>query len=186
MATRSRRKVTPRRKRRREPAWTRLSDAELLRTRFCDLRLTLRKSEIESRMREIRRCLQARGIRFRPHVWLSEEWFSPDGVPGIAVPFYMAHPRLQRLERRFMGEVEGGNANWLTRILRHEIAHALDNAYRIRRRKEWRRTFGKASRPYPDIYRPRPASRDFVLHLGQRSVADLRRGSFLRGIRAIG
>ena len=166
MATRSRRKVTPRRSRRREPAWTRLSDAELLRTRFCDLRLTLRNSEIESRMREIRRCLRTRGIRFRPHLWLSEEWFSPDGVPGIAVPFYMAHPRLQRLERRFMGEVEGGNANWMTRILRHEIAHALDNAYRIRRRKEWRRTFGKASRPYPDIYRPRPASHDFVLHLG--------------------
>jgi hypothetical protein len=166
MATRSRRKVTRRRSRRREPAWTRLSDAELLRTRFCDLRLTLRNSEIESRMREIRRCLRTRGIRFRPHLWLSEEWFSPDGVPGIAVPFYMAHPRLQRLERRFMGEVEGGNANWMTRILRHEIAHALDNAYRIRRRKEWRRTFGKASRPYPDIYRPRPASRDFVLHLG--------------------
>ena len=143
-----------------------MSDAELLRTRFCDLRLTLRNSEIEHRLREIRRSLQARGIRFRPHVWLSEEWFSPDGVPGIAVPFYMAHPRLQRLERRFMGEVEGGNANWLTRILRHEIGHALDNAYRLRRRKAWRRTFGKASRPYPDIYRPRPASRDFVLHLG--------------------
>ena len=166
MAARSQSKVSTRRKRRREPAWTRLTDAELLRTRFCDLRLTLRNSEIESQLREITRSLRARGIRFRPHVWLSEEWFSPDGVPGIAVPFYMAHPRLQRLERRFMGEVEGGNANWLTRILRHEIGHALDNAYRLRRRKEWRRTFGRASRPYPDIYRPRPASRDFVLHLG--------------------
>jgi len=165
MAARSRRK-TRTRLRRREPAWTRLSDAELLRTRFCDLPLTLRKSVVERHVREIRRSLAARGIRFQPHVWLSEEWFSPDGVPGLAVPFYMAHPRLQRLERRFMGEVEGGNANWLTRILRHEIGHALDNAYRLRRRKGWARTFGKASRPYPDIYRPRPASRDFVLHLG--------------------
>ena len=63
-----------------------LSDAELLRTRFCDLRLTLRHSEIEDRLREIRRSLKARGLKFRPHVWLSEEWFSPDGVPGIAVP----------------------------------------------------------------------------------------------------
>jgi hypothetical protein len=166
MAARSRRKTKARRSRPRAPPWTRLSDAELLRTRFCDLRLTLRDSVVEQAMREIRRNLAARGIRFRPHVWLSEEWFSPDGVPGIAVPFYMAHPRLQRLERRFMGEVEGGNANWLTRILRHEIAHALDNAYRLRRRQGWRRTFGRASRPYPDIYRPRPASRDFVLHLG--------------------
>ncbi|HKR36284.1 MAG TPA: hypothetical protein VJT10_15690, partial [Steroidobacteraceae bacterium] len=104
MAVRSRRKARTRRSRQREPAWTRLSDAELLRTRFCDLRLTLRHSVVERHMREIRRSLAARGIRFRPHVWLSEEWFSPDGVPGLAVPFYMAHPRLQRLERRFMGE----------------------------------------------------------------------------------
>ncbi len=25
--------------------------------------------------------------RFRPHFWFAEEWFSPDGVPGIALPF---------------------------------------------------------------------------------------------------
>ena len=38
--------------------------------------------------------LRRKGIRFRPHLWLSEEWFSPDGMPGIAIPFYLAHPRL--------------------------------------------------------------------------------------------
>lgn len=166
MAARSRHKRAKRRGVARQPAWTRLSDEELLDQRFCDLKLTLRGSVVERHLREIRRDLERRGIRFRPHVWLSEEWFSPDGVPGIAVPFYMAHERLMRLERRLMDEVEGGNANWLTRILRHEIAHALDNAYRLRRRKGWRRTFGKASRRYPAIYEPRPASRDFVLHLG--------------------
>lgn len=162
----TRRKVARRRARRREPAWTHLTDEQLLQKRFCDLHLTLRNSVVERHFGKIQDDLRRRGLRFRAHVWLSEEWFSPDGVPGIAVPFYMAHPRLMRLERRFMSEVEGGNANWLTRILRHEIGHALDNAYRLRRRKGWRRTFGKASRPYPDIYQPRPASRDFVLHLG--------------------
>ena len=168
MATRSKRKARTRvrHRRQREPAWTRLSDEELLQRRFCDLRLTLRGSPVERHLHAIREDLKRRGIFFRPHVWLSTEWFSPDGVPGIAVPFYMAHPRLMRLERQQMGEVEGGNANWMTRILRHEIAHALDNAYRLRRRKGWRRAFGRASRPYPDIYQPRPASRDFVLHLG--------------------
>lgn len=165
MATRKKSRQ-PRRPPRREPAWTRLSDEELLQKRFCDLRLTLRGTVVDKNIREIRRDLQRRGIRFAPHVWLSEEWFSPDGVPGIAVAFYMAHPRLMRLERRMMDEVEGGNVNWLTRIMRHEFAHALDNAYRIRRRKQWRETFGKASKPYPNVYSPRPASRDFVLHLG--------------------
>jgi hypothetical protein len=154
------------RKRKREPAWVHLTDEQLLQKRFCELRLTLRHSTVDAHVRRLQEDLLRRGIRFRPHLWLSTEWFSPDGVPGIAVPFYMAHPRLMQLERKQMDQVEGGNATWLVRILRHELAHALDNAYRLRRRKGWRKTFGKASRPYPDIYTPRPASRNYVLHLG--------------------
>lgn len=134
--------------------------------RFCDLRLSLRNTVVDHHMQNLRADLKRRGIRFNPHLWLSEEWFSPDGVPGIAVPFYMAHPRLMRLERHLMDEVEGGNASWLTRILRHEVGHALDNGFRLRRRKSWHRVFGNPSRPYPDTYRPRPGSRNFVLHLG--------------------
>jgi hypothetical protein len=98
---------------------------------------------------------------------LSEEWFSPDGVPGIAVPFYLAHPRLMRLERKMTREVEGGNVNWLMRILRHEAGHAFDSAYRLRRRAHWRALFGSASRPYRARYRARPASRHHVQHLGE-------------------
>jgi Putative zinc-binding metallo-peptidase len=65
-----------------------------------------------------------------------------------------------------MREVEGGNRNWLMRILRHEAGHAVDSAYRLRRLKSWREAFGPASLPYPDTYRPRPGSRRFVQHLG--------------------
>ena len=100
-------------------------------------------------------------------MWLSEEWFSPDGVPGIAVPFYLAHPRLERLERRMMRNVEGGSAESAMRILRHEAGHAIDTAYRLRRRKRWREIFGPASLPYPDTYRARPGSRRYVQHLGE-------------------
>ena len=151
---------------RREPAWTRLSDEQLLDKRLCDLKLTLRGSPLEAAIAQLQGELAARGIRFRPHTWLAEDWFSPDGVPGFALPFYLAHPRLRRLERRMMREVEGGNRNWFLRILRHEAGHALDNAYRLRRRRQWRETFGPASLPYPDSYRPRPGSRRFVQHLG--------------------
>jgi hypothetical protein len=151
---------------RREPAWTRLDDDALLDKRFCDLRLGLANSRLESSVRRLYAELAGKGIRFRPHVWLSEEWFSPDGIPGIAIPFYLAHPRLMRLERRFMHEVEGGNDKWLMRILRHETGHAIDTAFGLRRRKAWREAFGKASHRYPSRYSPRPASRNFVLHLG--------------------
>lgn len=153
-------------KRRREPAWTKLSDEDLLKLRFCDLRLSLNASFIARHVAKLHAELEQRGIKFRPHVWLSEEWFSPDGIPGIAIPFFLAHPRLMQLERRLMHEVEGGNFRWFMRILRHETGHALDNAFRLRRRKDWRAVFGKASRAYPNVYRPRPASRKFVLHLG--------------------
>jgi hypothetical protein len=156
-----RRKAAPR-----EPAWTRLDDEALLDKRFCDLRLTLVNSRLEPSIRRLYAELGHKGIRFRPHFWLSEEWFSPDGIPGIAIPFYLVHPRLQRLERRFMHEVEGGNDKWLMRILRHETGHAIDTAFALRRRKAWRQVFGKASRKYPSRYSPRPGSRRFVLHLG--------------------
>ncbi|HUN74565.1 MAG TPA: putative zinc-binding metallopeptidase [Steroidobacteraceae bacterium] len=152
---------------RRRLAWTRLTDQELLAVRLCDLKLTIENSRLAPYLERLYRELESRGIDFRPHAWLSEEWFSPDGVPGIAVPFYLAHPRLERLERRVMRGVEGGNSRWLMRILRHEAGHAFDNAYRLRRRRRWREVFGPASLPYPDRYRARAGSRRYVHHLGE-------------------
>jgi hypothetical protein len=147
--------------------WVRLSDEQLLAKRFCDLKLSIQRSPLAAHVRRLYADLERRGVSIRPHVWLSEEWFAPDGVPGIAVPFYLAHPRLERLERRIMGEAEGGNTRLLLRILRHEAGHALDNAYRLRRRKSWRTVFGPASLPYPARYRARPGSRRYVHHLGE-------------------
>ena len=147
--------------------WSRLPDAELLQLRFCDLGVALDGTALERRLNRVYGELDRRGIQFRPHMWLSEEWFSPDGIPGIAVPFYLAHPRLMKLERRMMRQVEGGNGNWMMRILRHEVGHAIDTAYRLRRRARWREVFGPASLPYPKSYRARPGSRSFVRHLGE-------------------
>jgi len=143
-----------------------MSDEQLLGLRFCDLKLRIERTPLARRVRRLYRELGKRHIDFRPHVWLSEEWFSPDGVPGIAVPFYLAHPRLERLERHMMQKVEGGSTESAMRILRHEAGHAIDTAYRLRRRKRWREVFGPASQPYPDSYTARPGSRRYVQHLG--------------------
>jgi hypothetical protein len=158
---------TSAKRRRKALPWTRLSDEELLKLRFCDLQLSLDRPTLRRQIVRLYKELDNRGIHFRPHVWLSEEWFSPDGVPGIAVPFYLAHPRLEKLERRIMHEAEGGNSRWCMRILRHEAGHALDNAYRLRRRKRWREVFGPASLQYPAHYKARPGSRRYVHHLGE-------------------
>ena len=120
---------------------------------------------LETCIRRLYDELAARNLRFRPHFWVSNEWFSPDGVPGVAVPFYLCHPRLLQLERRQMLEVEGGTVEWCMKILRHECAHAMDTAFRLRRRRGFRQVFGKATTPYPDTYTPEPQSRRYVLHL---------------------
>ena len=143
-----------------------MTDDELLRLSFRELPLSRARGRVADHMRRLHRELRSRGLRFLPHFWFAEEWFSPDGVPGIAIPFYLAHPRLERLERTMMKQVEGGNAQWLKRILRHEAGHAIDTAFRLRRRKRWRDAFGPASLPYPDRYRARPGSRRYVQHLG--------------------
>jgi hypothetical protein len=51
------------------------------------------------------------------------------------------------------------------RILRHEAGHAIDNAFRLRLRRQRRQIFGLPSEPYPEFYTPKPYSKSFVLHL---------------------
>jgi len=86
-------------------------------------------------------------------------------VPGIAIPFYLAHPRLRRLELTQMLEIEGGTREWCMMILRHEAGHAIENAYKLRQRPKRQAIFGRSSEPYPDSYAPKPYSRSFVVHL---------------------
>src|SRR3954469_23118844 len=89
--------------------WSAWPDEKLLDLRISQLGVSIEGSVLESRIAELQREIDARGLAFQPHFWLSAEWFSPDGVPGVAVPFYLAHPRLEKLERSQMLEVEGGN-----------------------------------------------------------------------------
>jgi hypothetical protein len=145
--------------------WAGWDDERLLDLRLCDLDLRIEGSGLDDRIAELGSELAARGLRFRPHFWLSDEWFCPDGVPGIAIPFYLAHPRLAKLEQTQMLEVEGGTREWCLRILRHEAGHAFENAYHLRRRQKRRGLFGSSSEPYPDHYSPKPYSKSYVVHL---------------------
>jgi len=145
--------------------WVRYSDEKLLDMRLCDLEVKLEGSWLERPIGKLYDELEAKHIRLRPHIWLSNNWFCPDGVPGFAVPFFLSHPRLMKLERAQMLEVEGGNLPWCMKLLRHEAGHAIQNAYRLARRKRWQENFGHNTVPYPETYRPKPTSKNFVLHL---------------------
>ena len=147
-----------------EPPWAEWSDEQLLALRMCDLGVAIEGTQIEARIAQLNAELQARGLK-PPFYYLSDEWFTPDGVPGIAIPFYLAHPRLEKLELAQMLEVEGGDPESSLRILRHEAGHAIDNAYRLRRRPTRRRLFGNPQIEYPEYYLPKPYSKSFVHHL---------------------
>ncbi len=145
--------------------WERFDDAALLRLRFRDLGLKIPGSPVHADTLALVERLERRGLRFKPHFWFSTEWFSPDGIPGIAVPFFLGSPRLLRLERRMMGEAEGGNRRWRRRILRHEAGHAIDTAFGLRRRRDWQRVFGIAAARYSRDYTVEPRSKNYVLNL---------------------
>ena len=148
-----------------EPAWAELPTQQLLNLRFKDLDLTLEHTWVQDCVDRLYEELARKDLTIRPHVWLAEEWFSPTGVPGIAIPFYLAHPRLTRLERSQMLEAEGATREECMRLLRHETGHAVQHAYRVERKRRWQKAFGRSSDPYPDYYLPNPASRRFVHHL---------------------
>lgn len=162
MAASRKSKKTARRKIHR---WVRWPKDRLLDTRICDLGLRIAGSPLEPRIRQLYGELEQRGFLFRPHFWLSDEWYCPDGIPGVAIPFFLSHPRLRRLELESVMEVEGGSRDWCMRLLRHETAHALLNAYRLQERRDWKRIFGRPSAPYPDTYLPKPYSKRYVLNL---------------------
>jgi putative zinc-binding metallo-peptidase len=148
-----------------EPVWAHWHDKDLLDLRICDLGVGIPGSPLAPRIEQLHGELGERGLSFRPYFWLSDDWYTPDGLPGVALPFYMGHPRLMRLEETQMLEVEGGTPEWCMRILRHEAGHAIENAYRLRRRRRRVRLFGRSSQKYPASYAPRPYSRSFVQHL---------------------
>ncbi len=80
--------------------WAELPDEQLLDLRLCDLPVAIAGSVLEGRIAELRSELDARGLHVPLHFYLAEEWFTPDGAASMAVPFYLAHPRLEKLSGR--------------------------------------------------------------------------------------
>lgn len=136
---------------------------DLLSKPIRDLGLKLEGSSVERFVRQLYRELERKGLRkFRPLVYLSDEWGCPDGEPVIGIPFYLANPKLQKLERE-MNDLE--DARQIMMYMRHEAGHAFNYAYELYRTAEWHDLFGSFRKPYQDDYKPIPFSRKFVRHM---------------------
>lgn len=136
---------------------------EILTKPIKELGLKLEGSPLERFVQQLYRELDRKGLkRFRPLCYLTDEWGCPSGEPVIGIPFYLANPKLARLEKE-MNDLE--DARQIMMYLRHEAGHAFNYAYELYRTGEWRDVFGPFRRPYRDDYRPVPFSRRFVRHI---------------------
>jgi hypothetical protein len=128
-----------------------------------ELGLKLEQSPVDRFVQQLYRELERKRLfKFRPAVYLTDEWGCPSGEPVIGIPFYLAHPDLAQLEKE-VNDLE--DSREIMMYLRHEAGHAFNYAYKLWNTPEWKQLFGSFRRPYRDHYRPVPFSRDYVRHM---------------------
>ena len=131
--------------------------------RIRELGLRLEDSPVEPYVRQLYRELERRGLhKFRPVCYLTDEWGCPDQQPVLGVPFYLADPKLGKLERE-VDDLE--DSREIMMYMRHEAGHVFNYAYRLYTTPDWRLVFGPFNRPYREQYRPVPFSKSFVRHI---------------------
>jgi len=136
---------------------------EMLSRPIRDLGLRLEGTMLEKYVQQLYSELAAKGLsRFRPGVYLSDEWACPDREPVIGVPFYLADPKIAELEKA-INDLE--DEREILMYLRHEAGHAFNYAYVLFETKEWMDLFGPFDRPYLEDYQPVPFSRKYVRHI---------------------
>jgi len=136
---------------------------EILNKPIKELGLKIEGSPVERFVQQLYRELESKKLtKFRPAVYLTDEWGCPSGEPVIGIPFYLAHAELAQLEKE-TNDLE--DAREVMMFLRHEAGHAFNYAYKLHRTPEWKQLFGPFRRPYHDNYRPVLFSRNHVRYL---------------------
>ena len=96
-----------------------IAEEELLGLRLSELPVRIEGTWLEACITQLYDELKARNIPFAPRCYLADEWLTPENEPVIGIPFYLAHPRLIKLQKKML-EAEGDNHEWCMKLLRHE------------------------------------------------------------------
>lgn len=142
-----------------------LTFSQILKIPVNKLHLSLSPNHQKEILR-LKQRLRAYNISWRPHIWFADEWFSPNGIGGFALPLSLGHKKLITLEKKYLGHLEGTSSKEFFKLACHETGHALDNAYKLRLSKGRQKIFGKTSQHYPKSYIPNPNRNDHVHFLG--------------------
>ncbi len=112
---------------------------------------------------QIRKELKQRDIGFFPHFYFGEEpWGCINRTGSVEIPFFLANNELRQLAEKYYISY---SKKEILMVLRHETGHAINYAYKMWTRQDWKFTFGKFHKPYRNFYHFNPASKDFVRHL---------------------
>ena len=128
---------------------------EILSKPIQQLGLKLEGSPLERFVQQLYHEFEAKGLKkFRPNCYLTDEWGCPNMEPVIGIPFYLADPKLQRLESA-MNDIE--DARQIMMYLRHEAGHAFNYAYALYKTEEWRPTSDLSAGPIATTTSPFPS-----------------------------
>ena len=144
------------------PSIRELSFQAILNTNVKELDLrpegTLRECLIQ-----LRHELKNRHISFFPHFYLGEEpWGCIDRTGSIEIPFYLANSRLRRIAEKYYLSY---SKDEMMMILRHETGHAINYAYKLWIRDDWKNVFGKIRKKYHEFYHYDHFSKNYVKYL---------------------
>jgi len=137
-----------------------ISYQKFLTTKISDLDLDVNES-LGHCFKRLKRELKVHRIHLWPDFYFGNEWGCVNKKISISIPFYYATPELKELE----GDVP--TSEGIVKTLRHETGHAVNYAYHLWQRKDWKEIFGDFNKKYRDgyLYRVNPWSKSYVRHL---------------------
>jgi len=137
-----------------------ISYQKFLTARICDLELDVSESMV-SCFKRLKKELRDHHILLWPDFYFGNEWGCWNKKISISIPFYLATSEMRGLEG------DAPTDEGILKILRHETGHALNYAYKLWQKEEWKETFGDFNKKYRDGYlsRVNPWSKSYVRHL---------------------
>ncbi len=145
-----------------------VSYQKFLTTKIKDLELDVKES-MGPYFDKLKEELGNKGIKLWPDFYFGDEWGCVDKAISISIPFYFGREDLKAIEQSPV------IPNEFIKILRHETGHAVNYAYKLWKRKDWKEMFGNFNKKYSEryIHRVNPWSRDYVRHLHYLSDGDV-------------
>ncbi len=127
-----------------------------------DLKIT---EKIQSLLDFVQFELYSKDINFELDYYVSTEWFVADNSTSLAIPFYLLNEELINLESENMySEFEERSDIEILKIIRHEVGHAIDNAFKLYNDSSRSLLFGNEKK-YPKTYRPSLTHNQYVQNL---------------------